>query len=72
MSKQTTESAPKPGTLKHAAARIGVSLPTVYELIRARKLRTYKIGRAHRVTDEAIGECIGLLETITADDRSAS
>jgi excisionase family DNA binding protein len=62
MSKQTTGAAPKPGTLKHAAAIIGVSLPTLYELIRADKLRTYKVGRAHRVTDEAIAECITRLE----------
>lgn len=55
--------APKPGTLKHAAAIIGVSLPTVYELINSGKLRTYHVGRAHRVTGEAIAECVKLLET---------
>ena len=53
---------PKRGTLKHAAREIGVSLPTLYELIAAGKLRTYHVGRAHRVSDVAIADCISLLE----------
>jgi len=34
----------KPGSLKYAAARIGVSLPILYALIKAGKLRSYHIG----------------------------
>jgi excisionase family DNA binding protein len=58
----TKETTPKPGSLKHAAARIGCSLPTLYDLIEARKLRSYHIGRAHRVSEQAIADCIVLLE----------
>jgi len=58
--------APKPGTLKHAACQIGVSLPTVYQLIATGKLRTYHVGRAHRVRDGAIADCISLLERESA------
>jgi|SRR5579863_5609351 len=53
---------PKPGSLKYAAAKIGCSLPTLYDLIEAGKLRSYHIGRAHRVSDQAITDCITLLE----------
>lgn len=59
-------SAPKPGTIQHAAARIGVSIPTVYKLIHQGRLRTFKIGRARRVTEEAIGECVAALEAQSA------
>jgi len=52
----------KPGSLKYAAAKIGCSLPKVYELIAAGKLRSYHIGRAHRVSEQAIADCIALLE----------
>ena len=34
----------RPGSLKYAAARIGVSLPILYALIKAGKLRSYHIG----------------------------
>lgn len=61
---------PKPGTLSHAAARLHCTLPTVYELIRAGKLRTYHLGRAHRVSDAAITDCIALLEQETAVARA--
>ena len=50
----------------HAAKRIAVSIPTTYRLIAEGKLRTYKIGRARRVTDAAIDECIATLERETA------
>ncbi len=56
----------KPGSLKHAADRIGVSLPTVYKLIAEGKLRTYHIGRAHRASDDAIRDCIKMLERESA------
>ena len=52
----------KPRSLKYAAAKIGVSLPTVYRLIEAGKLRSYHIGRAHRVSPESIADCVALLE----------
>jgi excisionase family DNA binding protein len=62
----------KSGSLKHAAAKIGCSLPTLYELIAAGKLRSYHIGRAHRVSDEAISDCIALLERESSQPRSAA
>ena len=52
----------KPGSLKYAAAKLGVSLPMVYRLIEAGKLRSYHIGRAHRVSPESIADCIASLE----------
>jgi excisionase family DNA binding protein len=57
-----TPPSPRPGSLAFAAARIGVSLPTLYQLIEAKKLRSYHVGRAHRVSEEAIADCIALLE----------
>jgi excisionase family DNA binding protein len=50
------------GSLRAAAARIGVSLPTLYKLIDSGKLRSYHVGRAHRTSDEAVRDCIALLE----------
>jgi excisionase family DNA binding protein len=50
------------GSLRAAAARIGVSLPTLYKLIDSGKLRTYHVGRAHRASEEAVRDCIALLE----------
>ena len=61
----------RPGSLKYAAARIGCSLPTLYELITANKLRSYHIGRAHRVSEQAIYDCITLLERESAQERAA-
>ena len=58
----TQKETAKPGSLKYAAAKIGVSLPTVYRLIEAGKLRSYHIGRAHRVSPESIADCLALLE----------
>jgi excisionase family DNA binding protein len=59
MSKESTL---KPGSRAYAAAKIGCSLPTLYQLIAAGKLRSYHIGRAHRVSEQAILDCISLLE----------
>ena len=59
---QSRSKAPRAGSLRAAAASIGVSLPTLYELINAGKLRTYHVGRAHRVSGEAVRDCIALLE----------
>jgi excisionase family DNA binding protein len=56
----------KPGSLAYAAAKIGVSVPTLYNLIEAGKLRSYHIGRAHRVYEQAIIDCISLLERESA------
>jgi excisionase family DNA binding protein len=64
-------SATKPGSLKHAAAKIGCSLPTLYDLIDAGKLRSYHIGRAHRVSEQAIADCIAQLERESAQVRAA-
>ena len=66
MSKKTL----RPGSLAYAAARIGCSLPTIYQLIAAGKLRSYHIGRAHRVAEEAILDCISLLEHESAHGRA--
>lgn len=56
------QNAAGPASLRAAAVRIGVSLPTLYKLIGRGKLRTYHIGRAHRVSAEAVRDCIALLE----------
>ena len=61
----------KPNSIPRAACRIGISVPIVYRLIDAGKLRSYKIGRAHRVSDEAISDCIALLERESATSRAA-
>jgi excisionase family DNA binding protein len=67
MSGKKETNRPKPGSLKYAAAQIGCSLPTLYELIAAGKLRSYHIGRAHRVGEQAIADCIALLEQESAE-----
>jgi excisionase family DNA binding protein len=61
------DTAPKPHTIAYACQKLGVSKPSIYDLIRAGKLRTYKVGdRGRRVSDEAISDCIRLLEAETA------
>jgi excisionase family DNA binding protein len=62
----------KPGSLAYAAAKIGVSVPTLYDLIEAGKLRSYHIGRAHRVSEQAILDCISFLERESAQGHAAS
>jgi excisionase family DNA binding protein len=62
----------RPGSLKYAAARIGVSLPILYALIKAGKLRSYHIGRAHRVSEQSIADCIALLESENQDRPASS
>jgi excisionase family DNA binding protein len=52
----------KAHTLRQVAERLGVALPTVYKLIRERKLRTFHVGTAHRVSDDALRDCIRHLE----------
>lgn len=61
----------RPGTMAYAASKLGVSLPTVYRLVRDGRLRTYRIGRAQRCTDEAIRDCIARLEAETRTGRTA-
>jgi excisionase family DNA binding protein len=53
---------PKPGTVDHAAHRLRLSVPTTYRLLKEGKLRAFKVGRATRITDQAIDDCIALLE----------
>ena len=72
MNAKKIASAPKPGSLQYAAARLGCSLPTLYELIAAGKLRSYHIGRAHRVSEQAIADCIMLLEQEGAQSGAAA
>lgn len=62
----TQSSHPKPFSVAYGCARMGISVPTFYDLVNSGKLRTHKIGRARRVTDAAIDECIALLESETA------
>jgi excisionase family DNA binding protein len=52
--------------------KIGCSLPTLYDLIQAGKLRSYHIGRAHRVSEQAVADCIALLERESAQERSGA
>jgi len=60
----------KVGSLKYAAMKIGCSLPTLYDLIQGGKLRSYHIGRAHRVSEQAVADCIALLERKSAQERA--
>jgi len=58
----TATGSTKAHTLRQVAERLGVTLPTVYKLVRDRKLRTFHIGTAHRVSDDALRDCIKHLE----------
>ena len=60
----------KVGSLKYAAMKIGCSLPTLYDLIQEGKLRSYHIGRAHRVSEQAVADCIALLERESAEEHA--
>ena len=61
----------KVGSLKYAAMKNGCSLPTLYDLIQGGKLRSYQIGRAHRVPEQALADCIALLEPESAQECPA-
>jgi excisionase family DNA binding protein len=52
----------KAHTLRQVAERLGVTLPAVYKLIRDKKLVTFHIGTAHRVSVDALRACIKHLE----------
>jgi excisionase family DNA binding protein len=70
MSSSTRSSSPKPQSVDYACSKIGISRPTLYDLINSGKLRTYRVGRARRVSDDAISDCIKTLESDTATDAS--
>jgi excisionase family DNA binding protein len=53
-------------TVNEAADRLRVSYWTVYNLIRAKTLRTIKIGRRRLVPVSAIRECIDRLSELEA------
>jgi excisionase family DNA binding protein len=62
----TPSNSPKPQSVEYACMKIGISRPTLYDLMNSGKLRTYKVGRARRISDEAIRACVALLEAETA------
>jgi excisionase family DNA binding protein len=66
MTISTRSNSPKPQSVDYACEKIGISRPTLYDLINSGKLRTYRVGRARRVSDEAIRECVATLEAETA------
>lgn len=49
-------------TMPEAAEWFGVTPPTIYKLISAGKLRTFKVGRRRFTTDEALEQCRKQLE----------
>ena len=62
----------QPPSLRYAARTIGVSMPTLYRIISEGKLRSYHIGRAHRVSEDAIRDCIAALENESATRNLAA
>jgi excisionase family DNA binding protein len=62
----------QPPSLRYAARTIGVSMPTLYRLISEGKLRSYHVGRAHRVSEDAIRECVTALEHESATRNLAA
>jgi excisionase family DNA binding protein len=62
----------KPPSLRYAARAIGVSIPTLYRLISEGKLRSYHVGRAHRVSEDAIRDCVAALERESASRKLGS
>ncbi|NVZ10647.1 helix-turn-helix domain-containing protein [Allochromatium humboldtianum] len=53
-------------TIEDAAKTLGIAKSTAYKLISRGELRTFKIGRARRVTPDAIEDCIKRLESRAA------
>jgi excisionase family DNA binding protein len=66
MSSDAGKSVKNPQSVEYACAKIGISRATLYGLINSGKLRSYKVGRARRVSDEAITDCVKALEADTA------
>jgi excisionase family DNA binding protein len=62
----------QPPSLRYAARTIGVSMPTLYRLISEGKLRSYHVGRAHRVSEDAVRDCVAALEQETATRNLAA
>jgi excisionase family DNA binding protein len=67
----TPSNSPKPQSVEYACMKIGISRPTLYDLMSRGKLKTYKIGRARRISDEAIHACVALLEAETAQGAAS-
>ena len=59
------------GTNARPRTRRFIGSPKLYDLIEAGKLRSYQIGRAHRVSEQAVADCIALLELESAQERAA-
>jgi excisionase family DNA binding protein len=66
MNSDTSKSLKKPQSVENACDKIGVSRATLYKLINRGVLRTYRVGRGRRVTNEAIIDCVKALEAETA------
>jgi excisionase family DNA binding protein len=49
-------------TVQEAAEQLRISRWSVYNLIRAKQLRTIKIGRRRLMTPTALADCIKMLE----------
>ncbi len=49
-------------SVEQGRRRIGVSRQTYYNLINAGKLRTFKVGDRRLTSEDALEECIRLLE----------
>jgi len=54
------------------AKGLGFSLPILYALIKAGKLRSYHIVRAYRVSEQSIADCIALPESENQDRPASS
>ena len=68
----TQTNSPKPHSVEYGCAKLGLSRATFYNLVNSGRLRTYKVGKARRVSDAAIAECIALLEADTAQSAAQS
>jgi hypothetical protein len=64
--------APRPGTIRWAAEKLCYSVPVTRGLIAAGKLRAYGTGHRTRISDQAIADCIALLESEAAAARKAA
>jgi excisionase family DNA binding protein len=66
-----TSKSVKPQSVEYACAAIGVSRATLYDLINSGRLRSYRIGRARRISSDAISDCIKALEAETAQGAAS-
>jgi len=51
-------------TPEAAALRLSMSRSTVYEEMKSGRLRSVKIGRSRRVTEQALQDFVALLESV--------